>query len=71
MPNLNCFQCDGLAVIEELLSSRYSSLEDRIEAAGLLAQITSPWITDNHKIENLDCHVASMVSSLTGDDHDL
>jgi hypothetical protein len=53
-------------VIDELLSSRYSSLEDRIEAAGLLAQITSPWITDNHKIENLDCHVGSMVSSLTG-----
>ena len=71
MPNLNCFQCDGLAVIEELLSSRYSSLEDRIEAAGLLAQITSPWITDNHKIDNLECPVASMVSSLTGDDYDL
>ena len=60
------FQCDGLSVIDELLSSRYSSLEDRIESAGLLAQITSPWITDNHKIDNLDTHVASMVSSLTG-----
>ena len=48
------------------MSSRQSSLEDRIEAAGVLAQITSPWISDNHKIQKLDAHVPSMVSSLTG-----
>ena len=53
-------QVGGLSVLRGLLcppsSSRAlpSSLEARIEAAGVLAQITSPWISDNHKIDNLD-----------------
>ena len=61
------FQCGGLAVISELLSTRQSSLEDRIESAGVLAQITSPWISDNHKIKDLDSYVMSMVAALTGE----
>ena len=60
------FQCGGLDVIERLLCSRSSSLEDCIESAGVLAQITSPWIADNHKIEDLDRHVPAMVAALTG-----
>ena len=61
------FQCGGLDVIERLLCSRSSSLEDCIESAGVLAQITSPWIADNHKIEDLDRHVPAMVAALTGE----
>ena len=53
-------------MISELLSTRQSSLEDRIESAGVLAQITSPWISDNHKIKDLDSYVMSMVAALTG-----
>ena len=53
-------------MIERLLCSRSSSLEDCIESAGVLAQITSPWIADNHKIEDLDRHVPAMVAALTG-----
>ena len=59
-------QCGGLDVIEGLLCARSSSLEDCIESAGVLAQITSPWIADNHKIEDLDRHVPAMVAALTG-----
>lgn len=59
-------QCGGLRVIDELLSNRGSSIEDRIESAGVLAQITSPWISDNHKIHQLDNHVLNMVNALTG-----
>eukprot|EP00095_Tigriopus_kingsejongensis_P011759 snap_masked-scaffold241_size241811-processed-gene-1.3 protein:Tk11759 transcript:snap_masked-scaffold241_size241811-processed-gene-1.3-mRNA-1 annotation:"conserved hypothetical protein" len=59
-------QCGGLKVIHELLCTRQSSMEDRIESAGVLAQITSPWISDNHKIHNLDSFVFDMVGSLSG-----
>jgi hypothetical protein len=41
------------------------SLEERVEAAGVLAQVTSPWITDNHKVDGLTKHVPSLVSTLT------
>ena len=41
-------------------------MEDRVESAAVLAQITSPWISDNHKIHNLDLHVMSMVTALAG-----
>jgi len=57
---------DGLRIIEQLLCSRGSLIEDRIEAAGVLAQITSPWISDNHKINHLDNFVYNMVNALTG-----
>ena len=60
------FQVDGLRIIEQLLCSRGSLIEDRIEAAGVLAQITSPWISDNHKINHLDNFVYNMVNALTG-----
>lgn len=53
-------------MIERLLCDRGSSLEDCIESAGVLAQITSPWIADNHKISDLDRHVPNMVAALTG-----
>ena len=59
-------QCDGLQAIDDLLCGRYWTVEDRVEAAAVLAQITSPWISDNHKIHNLDLHVMSLVAALTG-----
>lgn len=59
-------KADGLKVIDHLLCSRGSLIEDRIEAAGVLAQITSPWISDNHKIQHLDQYVYNMVNALTG-----
>ena len=55
-----------MRIIEQLLCSRGSLIEDRIEAAGVLAQITSPWISDNHKINHLDNFVYNMVNALTG-----
>ena len=64
-------QSDGLRILEELLCSRGSLIEDRIEAAGVLAQITSPWISDNHKINQLDNYVYNMVNALTGKSFDI
>jgi hypothetical protein len=65
------FQAEGLRIIEQLLCSRGSLIEDRIEAAGVLAQITSPWISDNHKINHLDNFVYNMVNALTGNIYSL
>lgn len=53
-------------MVDNLLNSRFSLVEDRVEGAGVLAQITSPWISDNHKVKDLDKFVPSMVSALTG-----
>ena len=68
---LSFFQAEGLRIIEQLLCSRGSLIEDRIEAAGVLAQITSPWISDNHKINQLDNYVYNMVNALTGKSFDI
>ncbi|QQP38661.1 Uncharacterized protein FKW44_019300 [Caligus rogercresseyi] len=59
-------KCNGVAFINDLLCSRQSSLEDRIETAGVLAQITSPWIEDNVHIDSLDDYAPELVASLTG-----
>ena len=40
--------------------------EEKSEAAGLLAQVTSPWIENNCSIEGLSRHLDNLVSSLTG-----
>jgi hypothetical protein len=57
--------CSGVdAVAGQLAAS--PSLEERMEAAGVLAQVTSPWITDNHHVEGLTKHVPKIVSTLTG-----
>ena len=41
------------------------SLEVRVEAAGVLAQITSPWISDNHRVSGLEDHVCRLVPQLS------
>ena len=57
-------QCEGVDAVASILTTS-CSLEERVEAAGVLAQVTSPWITDNHQVEGLTIHVPSMVSTLT------
>ena len=37
----------------------------RVEAAGVLAQVTSPWIAENHSIAGLKEEVADLVDHLT------
>merc|ERR1712223_809861 len=39
--------------------------EEKSEAAGLLAQVTSPWIENNCSIEGLSLHLDNLVASLT------
>ena len=58
-------QCRGLATVSSILVSPRTSLTVKVEAAGVLAQITSPWIADNHSIAGLREQVPRLVEQLT------
>ena len=58
-------QCSGIETISSILVSPRTSLTVKVEAAGVLAQITSPWIADNHSIAGLKEQVPHIVEQLT------
>ena len=58
-------QCHGIETITEILVNPRTSLAVKVEAAGVLAQITSPWISDNHSIAGLKEQVPHIVEQLT------
>jgi len=58
-------RCGGVNIISNILVNPSNCLDTKVEAAGVLAQITSPWISDNHKVVGLKAHVANLVAHLT------
>ena len=56
----------GIEILSDTLRDEDSSEEEKSEAAGLLAQVTSPWIENNSSIESLGRHLEPLVESLTG-----
>ena len=58
-------QCRGIQTITDILVNPRTSLTVKVEAAGVLAQITSPWISDNHSIAGLKEQVPHIVEQLT------
>jgi hypothetical protein len=54
----------GVNLICFLLTSA-TSLEVKVEAAGVLAQITSPWITENHRVAGLTADIPAIVLQLS------
>ena len=56
----------GIEIVSDTLRDSASTEEEKSEAAGLLAQITSPWIENNSGIEGLARHLSHLVESLTG-----
>ena len=58
-------QCRGIETITDILVNPRTSLTVKVEAAGVLAQITSPWISDNHSIAGLKEQVPHIVEQLT------
>nr|XP_018900501.1 PREDICTED: uncharacterized protein LOC109032696 [Bemisia tabaci] len=55
----------GVEVLADLLSDEKKSEAELSEAASVLAQITAPWIEDNHKVEGLQDFINIFVTSLT------
>ena len=57
-------EAGGIYLVTDLLTSA-PSLEVRVEAAGVLAQITSPWISENHRVEGLEAALGPVVAQLS------
>lgn len=55
----------GVECITDILCDAESSEKDKSEAAGVIAQITSPWIDNNHHIQGLAESVIQLISALT------
>jgi len=55
----------GIEILSDTLKDDKASEEEKSEAAGLLAQVTSPWIENNNTIEGLSRHLNDLVQSLT------
>ena len=59
-----CPQCGGVGVVSSVLCSGAYSEEERSEAAGVLAQVTSPWVDAScHRLPTLD--MPRVVEALT------
>ena len=56
----------GIEILSDTLKDPLASEDEKSEAAGLLAQVTSPWIENNSTIEGLSRHLTDLVQSLTG-----
>ena len=59
-------EAGGIEVLSLTLRDEGATEEEKSEAAGLLAQVTSPWIENNSSIEGLGKHLSHLVESLTG-----
>ncbi|CAL4118804.1 unnamed protein product [Meganyctiphanes norvegica] len=56
----------GIEVVSDILCDDNCPEEERSEAAGVLAQITSPWVENNLCLLALHQHMDSIVKALTG-----
>ncbi|CAL4101245.1 unnamed protein product, partial [Meganyctiphanes norvegica] len=56
----------GIEVVSDILCDEKCPEEERSEAAGVLAQITSPWVENNLRLPALHTHMNSIVEALTG-----
>ena len=57
----------GVEVIARLLGEKSSTEMEKAEAAGVLAQVTSPWIEDNDYVLGVTENAFFLVKSLTGE----
>nr|XP_053634438.1 protein inscuteable homolog [Cherax quadricarinatus] len=55
----------GVEVVAEVLCDEDCPEEERSEAAGVLAQITSPWVENTHRLPAIHTHMCTIVQALT------
>ena len=63
-------EAGGIEILSDTLRCDEATEEEKSEAAGLLAQVTSPWIENNATIDGLARHLGQLVESLTGEQCD-
>ncbi|XP_025411976.1 protein inscuteable homolog isoform X2 [Sipha flava] len=55
----------GVEIISDILGSKTRSEKELTDAVSVLAQITAPWIEDNHVVNGLNEYLDTIISSLT------
>lgn len=58
-------QAGGVEIIADILADDKRSEAELSEASAVIAQITAPWIQDNHSVNGLSQFLNSLVKSLT------
>ncbi|KAJ9578976.1 hypothetical protein L9F63_024915, partial [Diploptera punctata] len=58
-------QAGGVEILSETLAEVTRPEPEISEAAAVLAQITAPWVEDNHSVQGLSEQLPSLVNSLT------
>ncbi|XP_040568026.1 uncharacterized protein [Lepeophtheirus salmonis] len=58
-------EAGGIQILSSALNDSESTEDEKSEAAGLLAQVTSPFIENNSSIDGLRTHLDHLVKSLT------
>ncbi|KAK6626100.1 hypothetical protein RUM43_006404 [Polyplax serrata] len=58
-------QAGGVEIISDILADENRSEAELSEASAVIAQITAPWVQDNHSVEGLSQFLNSLVTSLT------
>ncbi|CAB4064875.1 unnamed protein product [Lepeophtheirus salmonis] len=58
-------EAGGIQILSSALNNSESTEDEKSEAAGLLAQVTSPFIENNSSIDGLRTHLDHLVKSLT------
>ncbi|XP_043198282.1 protein inscuteable homolog [Amphibalanus amphitrite] len=59
-------QADGLRVVTSILTDARSTEEERSECAGVIAQVTSPWVDSIHHVRGISDHVEDIIRELIG-----
>lgn len=59
------YQADGVEVLVEILSDSERPEPELSEATAVLAQITAPWIEDNHNVKGLSENAGSLITAIT------
>ncbi|XP_037088065.1 protein inscuteable homolog [Pollicipes pollicipes] len=59
-------KADGLRLVTGILADPRSTEEERSECAGVIAQVTSPWVDSIHHVRGISDHVEDIIRELTG-----
>lgn len=62
-----CSQAGGVEIISEILADEKRSETEITEAVSVLAQITAPWVEDNHSVLGLTEQLSVLVAALTSE----
>lgn len=60
-------QGGGVEVLSDIISNEKCSEIEVTEAVSVLAQVTAPWVEDNHSVRELTTFLTPLVSSLTSE----